>query len=221
MKKTFFILMLLLIFSVNAQTANVIKNSPDSIKLNDILKVDISINNNYNIEKSYEVTEKIPRSFIPINPNKPDDVEKNDALSINLYKWRITIPSNKIVTLSYEVKPTELGEYTLSSTKVRELDTNTILLSDSKKLIVLCKPNNICDPGENSLNCYEDCGSGLADGICDYKSDGKCDPDCEDEPDCKKGSYKNYIYIFLGLIVLLIIIISLINIYKKIKNQSI
>jgi len=221
MKKTLLIIFLILISFASAQTSNVIKTSQDKIKLNEALNVNIIINNPNSIERSYEVTEKVPQGFILVDPKEASDVEKNDALSINLYKWKITIPSNKIVTLNYKIKPTQLGEYTLSPTKILDINTNDIYLSDSKKFDVLCVPNNKCDEDENSLNCPEDCNSGLADGICDYKADGKCDPDCEDEPDCKNISYKIYLYIVLGLIVLIIIIIFIMNILKKVKNQSI
>lgn len=220
MKKLILLLFLLLISLVNAQNVNVVKDAPSTINLQDILNVDISINNPENIKKSYEIIEIIPQGFSLIQPSQPDEIEQRDALSIMLYRWKTDIQPQKIFTINYKIKPNEVGEYTIPPTKVIDLSNNNIYLSEPKQILVLCKSNNICEENENSVNCPEDCKGGLKDGICEYKADGICDPDCEEEPDCKDLGSKIYIYLIV-LIVLIFLIIFIIKIIKLKKNENI
>lgn len=218
MKKIIFLLFLLLISLVNAQNVNVVKDAPSTINLQDILNVDISINNPENIKKSYEIIEIIPQGFSLIQPSQPDEIEQRDALSIMLYRWKTDIQPQKIFTINYKIKPNEVGEYTIPPTKVIDLSNNNIYLSEPKQVLVLCRSNNLCEENENSVNCPEDCKGGLKDGICEYKADGICDPDCEEEPDCKKTSQTIYILI-IAILSVIVITIFLINKIKKSKKN--
>ena len=228
MKKLFLIFLILVAFA-NAQQVNVIKDAPTSIRFGEILEVKISINNPETFEKSYEIIETIPRGFALIEPSQPDKIEQHNALSVMVYQWKIKINPQKIFTLNYKIKPNEVGEYTILPTKMTDLSSNLVFLSESRQFTVLCLPNNRCEENENSVNCAEDCGSGINDGICDYESDGKCDPDCDEEPDCKNIGSNLYLFIielikdyysYAIFIVLILIIFLVIKKIKKIRKEK-
>ena len=220
MKKIIFLIFLVLISLVNAQQINVVKDAPDAIKLQDILNVDISINNPEDIKKSYEIVEIIPQGFTLIQPSQPDDIEQRDALLIMLYRWKTDIQPKNVFTINYKIKPNEVGEYTIPPTKVIDLSDNNIYLSEPKQILVLCNPDNMCEENENSVNCPEDCKGSLKDGICEYKADGICDPDCEEEPDCKNLSSNYYIYLIIISLFILTTIIFVISKIKKLKKNE-
>ncbi|MFH1835602.1 MAG: hypothetical protein ABH851_05390 [Methanobacteriota archaeon] len=48
-----------------------------------------------------------------------------------------------------------------------------------------CNHDFICQPEKNEHYgvCPQDCASGLGDGYCDQRQDGKCDPDCAENQD--------------------------------------
>ena len=49
----------------------------------------------------------------------------------------------------------------------------------------VCNSDGVCDSGENSRLCPNDCSKGSKDNYCDAIEDGICDPDCKnDDPDC-------------------------------------
>lgn len=218
MKKIFLIIILFLASIVSAQEADVIKDVPSTINFLDILDVNIIITNPGDAKKFYELIETIPQGFQLIDPSQPDAIEQHNALPVKLYKWNVEIEPKKMFTLNYKVKPGYVGEYIIPPTKIRDLTTNTVMLSESKKVTVLCIPDNKCKGNENVINCPEDCFGGLSDGICDYKSDGICDPDCEDEPDCKTTS-NLYIYVIvIFVIILLVFIVIRLTNAKKDRN---
>src|SRR3989344_4767209 len=214
-------ILLLLFGIVNAQEITVIKEAPDTINFNEILSVNLKITNLDDIEKSYQIIETIPQGVSLIDPSEPDEVQKYNALSVNLYKWNIDIKPKETFTITYKIKPDNLGEYIIPPTKVNDLSTNYVFLSDSKQIIVSCVSNNQCEANENSLNCPDDCSTGMADGICDYKADERCDPDCEEEPDCKNTGLGSSVYLIVIGIISLFIIIFLIKLFKKPKVSEI
>jgi hypothetical protein len=214
--KKILLIFLILIAIANAQQANVVRDAPDTIRLQDVLSVNININNPENIKRSYQIIEVIPQAVTLVQPKEPDEIEKRNALSIKLFKWEIDVEPNKIITLNYKIKPDNVGEYTLNPTKVIDLTTNDVFLSEPEQVLVLCLPDKQCEGDENSVNCPEDCKTGAKDGICDYKSDGICDPDCIEEPDCKnKTSSSNIYFILIGIIGFICIIFLLKFLLKK------
>src|SRR3989338_549679 len=219
MKKIILIL-LLVIGLVNAQGTNVIKDTQGIVKVNEVVEVNININNPNDFESSYEIIEMIPNGFSLIDPGQPDETQQRDAISIRMYKWMIKIDPQKIFTIKYKIKPDEVGEYIIPPTKVNDLRTSEIFLSEPKKILVLCVPNNKCEGNENSFNCPEDCTGDLRDGICNYKADGICDPDCEEEPDCNNVYSSNYLYTVLISLGFLVLIVFIINILKKSKKNE-
>lgn len=66
-------------------------------------------------------------------------------------------------------------------------DAQGVSASDTVRMTVKrsCILDGICSPGENYLNCPQDC-SGKNEGLCDRSADGRCDQDCtrNEDPDC-------------------------------------
>ena len=146
--------------------------------------------------------------------------KRTDGLEVDYYKWNTFISANKIKTLTYKIRPTSLGEYTIGETVVSieglEYYGNTISFT------VNCNPNGQCSEDENYLNCPQDCETGLSDGICDYKADSICDPDCTEDPDCEKTSNINIfsliIYLIGGIIVIILGVLFLPKLYSSLLH---
>ena len=203
MKKNiiYLIIFLLLTNIVLAQNIEVIKEAPQEIKLNEIIEIKIHISNPSNTEKEFTIEEFLPQNIEVIEP-KTTFTKRNDALVVNYYEWITLISPNKIKTITYKIKPLSLGEYTIRSTQVIDKSNLNTYESNSINFKVNCIPNNICENNENSITCSEDCKTGGSDGICDYQADDICDPDCEDEPDCKKQEI-NILHLIIPFIIII------------------
>ena len=201
---------------VSSQEVQVVKESPQDVRLNDIIEVKIHISNPYPIEKEFSIIENLPYDIEVIDPVKVF-TKRNDALEIRYYEWVTKISPNKIETITYKIKPLSIGEYSLGSTQVTDKSNLAIYESNPITFNVKCIPNNKCESNENSITCPEDCSSGISDGICSYKADGICDPDCDDEPDCRKSEVNmNYFIIPFIIIVIIILLIWLLpKIFKR------
>lgn len=219
MKKMLILLFLIFASLVNAQSVEIIREVPDSIKAQEVLNVKISLNNPYDSKKSYEIIETIPQGFELIDPKEPDHIEQRDAISAKIYKWKIEVEPKKVFVFSYKIKPEQAGEYTLSSTKVTDLSTNEIFRSEPLEIVVSCSPNNLCENNENSINCPLDCTSSSEDGICNYKADGICDLDCDEEPDCTNNK-PSYNYYFVFAVVIFIIIFIIFRLFNSNKGNA-
>lgn len=216
------IIFVLLVSIAGAQEIQITKTAPQSIKLGDIVEVNINMLNPYSTEKEFIIEETLPRDIEIIEPTNSLK-KRTDGLEVDYYKWNTFISANKIKTLTYKIRPTSLGEYTIGETVVSieglEYYGNTISFT------VNCNPNGQCSEDENYLNCPQDCETGLSDGICDYKADSICDPDCTEDPDCEKTSNINIfsliIYLIGGIIVIILGVLFLPKLFrKKIKKNN-
>jgi hypothetical protein len=212
----YFIILLMVANVALAQEIKVVKESVPEIRLNDIIEIKIHISNSYTVEKELTIEEILPQDVLVITP-KEFFIKKNDALELKYYEWITKVSSNSIKTITYQIRPSSLGEYSLGSTEVIDKSDLKSYSSNTLTFSVKCVPNNKCEEGENINTCSEDCQTGTKDGICDYKADGICDLDCNDEPDCKKSNFNiNYVTIPLGVIILTIILfIILSKIFRK------
>jgi hypothetical protein len=104
------------------------------------------------------------------------------------YEWKIMLAAYENTTVAYWLVPGVAGTYVIAPASVTINGQGFRLKSHS--IDVRCNANNACEPGENYLNCREDCGTGSNDGICDFYQDGRCDPDCgqRSDPDCKSDA---------------------------------
>jgi len=212
----YMIIALLLISIALAQEVQVIKESPQEIKLNEIIEIKIHISNPSSAESEFSIEEILPRDVEVIEP-ATTFTRRNDALDVKYYSWTTTVSPNSIKTITYRIKPLSLGEYSIGSTQVTY--QSEIFESNSITFNVKCTPNNQCEENENSLTCPEDCSTGISDGICNYKADGVCDPDCDEEPDCRKSEF-NMNYIIIPFIILILIVLALWLLPKIFKKKE-
>ena len=221
MKKIIYLIMMLMLVNiVLAQEIKVVKESISEIRLNDIVEIKIHVSNSYGIEKEFLIKEVLPQDVLVITP-KEFFIKKNDALELKYYEWITKVSPNSIKTITYQIRPSSLGEYSLGSTEVTDKSNLKLYSSNTLTFTVKCVPNNKCEADENSNTCSEDCQTGTKDGICDYKADGICDLDCNDEPDCKKSNFNiNYITIPLGVIILVIIFLVILSKILKKKQEN-
>jgi hypothetical protein len=216
------IMFVFLISIVSAQEVQITKTAPQSVKLGDIVEIKINILNPYSTEKEFIIEETLPRDMEIIEPTNSLK-RRTDGLEVDYYKWNTMISSNKIKTLSYKIRLNSLGEYTIGETVT--MVSGLEYYSNTVSIKVNCNPNGQCSEDENYLNCPQDCETGLSDGICDYKADGICDPDCTEDPDCEKtskiGLFNLIIYISGGIIILILGMLFIPKLFKKKINNNV
>ena len=118
MKKIIYLLIFLLTISIVAsQEVQVVKESLNEIKLNDVIEVKIHISNPSSAEKEFNIIENLPQNIEVIDPVKVF-TKKNDALEVKYYEWITKISPNSIKTITYKIKPLSLGEYSIGPTRV-------------------------------------------------------------------------------------------------------
>jgi len=219
--KLVFIFIFLLVINMAYAEVEVIKQVDRNFKLNDEVKVTIKIANK-GPSSSFEIKERLPLDIELINPKEPNQITYLDGIEARFLKFNLEIPSGKIGTIEYSIKPKSLGSYTISPTSVI---SDIVYTSNSADFNVYCVPDNKCSPGENNLYCKEDCSLSVSDGICNPKSDSICDPDCESDPDCKDSKSSlfssKYLLIPLAIIFVIIIIYFLYRLLKRNKHPII
>ena len=217
MKKLLLMLLLILPLAY-AQEVVVLKEAQNNIELGDILEIKITLNNPYNSNQIYQIIEKIPQGTATIDPAYPDNIQVRDGIKLKTYRWNVNINPNKVGVISYKIKPENLGSYSILPTTIIT-STDEQFFSNMLNFNVNCKSNNVCEEGENSLNCPQDCNKGVKDGVCESKLDNVCDPDCEEDPDCNKNfNIKDFLPLSIGIIVIILIILFVIR-FMKPKNH--
>ena len=213
MKKILTILIfLILVSTVAAEEIKVNKIAKANITKGDILEINIEIEKNIEGIKNAYIKETLPPG-IELVDEKTVKIESHDGIKVKIYEWNLELKDIK-TSIRYKIKPIKLGQYNLKPTSIKI--NNDLYRSNSLEFNVNCKANNLCEEGENSLNCPQDCKQGMKDGICDYKADNLCDPDCEDEPDCVINNNQNS---NLGWIIITLLIIIGLIIFLKIKKK--
>jgi len=207
-----FLLILIITASCNvfAQEVIITKETSAESNLNDILEIKINILNGYQSPITLEISEKLPDNILLIDPQQVSETKYYNGITVNFLKWTLTINPGQVSTITYKIKPTQIGTYTLPQTTANDISTGNSFTSNTFSLNVKCLSNNICDVNENYLTCPLDCESGSNDGICDNMADSICDPDCESEPDCDNSFNSLYIILIVLGVIIFVIIITLI-----------
>lgn len=219
-------------YALEGNQIKIVREVKKEITIGDTLSVNISIYNNDSSERMFEVDEQLGQDINYLRPRKPSYVQATTG--IPFLHWYLSIPSYKIMTLTYEIQPKKVGEYSVPPTKVTDLSSNKEFFSAPLSVIVNCNDNGVCDAGEDYFNCQNDCKSGSKDGVCDYVSDNICDADCLSEPDCQNNNIvlkkenlivdivkNNLSWIFLGIAVVLLVLIIVLWPRNKEKTENI
>lgn len=203
--------------NVLAQDIDIIKEVQEQAIANEIINIKITIFNNAETSKSLKITERIPGNFELINPKESTYTEYHNGIQAYFLEWDLNLPPHQSDSIIYNLKPLQAGDLTLSPTKVININTQTIYQGEITTLTIKCNANNLCELGENYLNCPQDCPTGSNDGICDHAVDSICDPDCTDDPDCTFKDKVNFTTLITFILIIAIIII-LIKLFKKRNN---
>jgi len=229
--KLWFLVMILFLFSavvVQAQAERindlvVQRIAPETAFIGQKIWIQIKIENVGSLEREVKVTERL--GDCDFNRTGAKYVETDYGEKFWYYEWKVKLPPGKSVTLFYWIIPKSIGNYVASPTQI-EVGEDVFRLK-SLTVKVKCKTDGRCDvsAGENYLTCPQDCDTGEADNICDFKMDGKCDPDCKEEgdPDCKEVEKPSGIPIQLatGIIIGIgVLLFVLIRFKKKIHKKK-
>lgn len=212
------IIILALLTSIVSAQVQVTKESQQEVRINSVIEITIHISNPNSFEEEFIIEEVLPRDIEVIDPSGTF-TRRTDGIEAEYYKWAASVSPNSIKTLTYSIRPTSLGDYTIGETIVTD-SSGKEYYSNPLTFTVKCSADNQCSKDENYITCPEDCKSGLSDGICDYSADSICDPDCVQDPDCQnKEDLTFLIYIFAGIVVIILLMIILPKL-KKPKNPD-
>jgi hypothetical protein len=153
---------------------------PESSYVGQKLWVLISLENNGTSEKEILFVEDLGNA--DFNESEAASVESYYGETFWSYEWEIVLDASENVTVGYWLVPNDVGDYIIPSAELTVNDETYFL--DARTIRISCLMDGKCLNGENYVNCPGDCESGEADGVCDMLTDGKCDPDCEDDVDC-------------------------------------
>ncbi|RLF61455.1 MAG: hypothetical protein DRN25_00240 [Thermoplasmata archaeon] len=144
------------------------------------VSVEIEIKND-DVEKTFIVVEDcLPDADCTANKNlKYEDM---DGFRKYYLRWKFNLSSGEVKTIHYSFIIQRPGEYILPPTKIYTKDGK--IEGEATKIVVKCNMNGVCEiPLENSLNCPQDCPTGIKDNICDAIKDNRVDPDCKEGVD--------------------------------------
>jgi hypothetical protein len=149
------------------------------------VEIELRISNIGNIDVALSVMEILRRGVVYLDPIETHE-EKYGPYVTTYYLWKISLPAGMNTGIRYHIQSETPQMIMFQATTANDQYGNHF---DSAPTIieVVCAPNGVCNTGENSMNCPEDCTTGIADDRCDGKEDQICDPDCtiDGDIDCR------------------------------------
>jgi hypothetical protein len=200
------------VFAESFSNVSVQRIAPSSAYLGQKIWVVLAFENHAGTTKMINVTEQLK----PAGFNVVDAKAKATAYGETLYyyDWQIKLRSNQNTSVAYWITPEKAGSYVIPPAKIRINGTDFYM--KSQVIEVKCNIDNICQKGEDYINCPEDCKEDSADGACISVSDGICDIDCAKgvDPDCRYQF--PVIYVVWGIVGIL----ALIALVKYIRYKT-
>ncbi len=209
---------------------NVEKEVQQEAVIGQVITVKIKINNDLDRTLNTKIIEKTLPEFEYLDKEFIKRIELEGLEYLHL-EWNLDIPPNSWKEVTYQIVPKRLGTYYLPKTEV--ITSDAIYYSEISRIHVECDNDGFCNTTiENSLNCPQDCPTGIKDGICDAVKDNRVDPDCKEgvDPDDpviyedkiakahSKGSMLVYGVLLASGVILLGIFGVVYKLLKKIKR---
>ncbi len=175
--------------SESADGITLSRSVPESANLGETIEVVIRITSNNNNSLDVMLQEFVTNAEVIdkelIYSNTSSEIEGAYPPYLG---WQLVVPGNGTENLSYQVRPSKVGDYVHSTMELSDVLSGVSISLGAQKTEVKCVPNGLCEGslGENYISCPNDCATGSSDGICDSVSDGRCDSDClsDADPDC-------------------------------------
>jgi hypothetical protein len=200
---------------------NIYRVAPDSVFIGQEAWITLVLENSAGGQKTITINESISGDA-DFNQSEAQYIQTAYGEKLWYYSWQIILASGENTSVAYWIAPSAAGTYVIPPASVI-INGQTFRLK-SHSMEVRCNANKDCEPGENYLNCPEDCGTGGSDSICDAASDGKCDPDCEQaaDPDCKTFSQSGEqpqgwpnAFIIIGILITIAVAFAAVKFSKK------
>ncbi len=177
------IILLSIIFTLiyPAMAINVEKEVVGSAVIGQVITVKIRVYNDIDKTLDVKVLERTLPEFEYLDEELIKKVELEGLEYLHL-EWSLKIPPKSQREVTYRIVPKSLGTYYLPRTEV--ITPDAVYYSELSKIYVECDGDGFCNTTiENSLNCPQDCPTGIKDGVCDAAKDNRVDPDCDEGVD--------------------------------------
>jgi hypothetical protein len=155
---------------------DVYRVAPDSAFIGQKVWILLALESSAIGEKAITINETISAGA-DFNQSEAEYIQTDYGQKLWHYSWQIELGPGENTSVAYWIVPNAAGTYVIPPASLTV--NGRVYRLKSHAMEVRCYANQACGPGENYLNCPEDCSTGSADGVCDAASDGRCDPDCE------------------------------------------
>lgn len=149
------------------------------------VQVTIKVTNNHDKKLTLVVVDPQRPGLTYVDTPQPY-MRRYEKLTVPLMRWQQDFNPGQSRQYTYSVTKATPGSVLLAAASVTDQYGNTYTTPPSQ-ITFTCKPDGVCQKGENYIFCPQDCPTGSKDDTCDGIKDGRVDPDClpEADPDYK------------------------------------